>query len=504
MYHIRTTKTASKATAVQVVRYENRKRIVVAHLGSAHNEEELTLLKHQASDWIEKNSKQLTVFKYFKFSESQTGYGRQFLSLDKCRYLGVSYTFIYEVLSKIFYRFQLHTLSNNLLTDLVLMRIIEPVSKVESLKLLKEYFGIEHSRRDLYRILPSLHSYKDRVESYIITLAKKEFKFDFSIIFYDVTTLYFETFHSDDLRKIGFSKDNKLGQPQILIGLVVNIQGFPIAYEIFEGNKFEGHTLIPVISTFKRKYKIKNLTVVADAAMISMENIEALKAENLSYIVGARIGNLAQSLIQIISNPLNKQDGTSIRVETNHGSLICDFSIKRYKKDKHEMEKQLKKTENYLKCPAMMKKTKFLKTTKDAHYELNSSLIGKTSSLLGIKGYYTNLGPDIDNAVIINQYHKLWHIEQAFRISKTDLRIRPIYHFKQHSIKAHVLICFMALAICKYMELKSGKATRAIVKALKSITDAKILNTLTNNEIILRSEINNEVRKLLHDLNLSH
>lgn len=504
MFHVRTTKTASSAVAVQVVKYVSRKMIVVAHLGSAHNQEEISSLKQLAFDWIDRNSRQLTLLKYLNPSLSQSMQAEQFLPLNKCRYIGIRYTFIYEILSKIFNRFKLHTLGNNLLTDLVIIRIVKPVSKVESLKLLKEYFGIEHGRRDLYRILPKLSSYKDKIESKILTLAKKELEFDFSIIFYDVTTLYFETFNSDDLRRTGFSKDNKFCQPQILIGLVVNVQGFPVAYEIFEGNKFEGHTLIPVISSFKRKYGINNLTVVADAAMISLENIEALKAYDLSYIVGARIGNLSQTLIGKISMGLNKRDKSSIRIETNHGYLICDFSIKRYNKDKHELEKQLKKAESCLKYSAIIKKTKFLKIITNTHWQINTPLVEKTKCLLGIKGYYTNLGPEVDNTVIINQYHNLWRIEQVFRISKTDLRIRPIYHFKRHAIKAHVLICFMALAVCKYMELKTGKSIKAIIKSLQSITDARILNTLTNKEIIMRSELKNEVKQILRNLDLSY
>jgi len=169
-----------------------------------------------------------------------------------------------------------------LLTDLVLMRIIEPASKLRSLELLKDYFGVKHLRKHFYEALPQIATLKDQVEKKAIALAKKEFNFDFSLVFYDVTTLYFESFKADDLRKPGFSKDGKSAQPQIVIGLIVNYDGFPIAYEIFEGNRFEGHTLIPVILAFKKKHKIKTLTVVADAAMISQDNIKALEENGIN------------------------------------------------------------------------------------------------------------------------------------------------------------------------------------------------------------------------------
>lgn len=123
----------------------------------------------------------------------------------------------------------------------------------------------------------------------------------------------------------------------------------------------------------------------------------------------------------------------------------------------------------------------------------------KTKLLLGIKGYYTNLTDETDKT-IIDHYHSLWHVEQAFRIAKNDLAMRPIYHFKRQTIQAHILICFMALAVCKYMELKSGKSTKKIVKLLKSVTDARLKNLLTNEEVILRSEVTEEIQQLVKTL----
>lgn len=221
--------------------------------------------------------------------------------------------------------------------NLVLIRIIEPASKLHSLELLKELFNINYLRKDFYRYLSKFVQLKDKAESKVLVCAKKEFGFDFSLVFYDVTTLYFETFESDELRKPGFSKDNKSQQPQVLIGLIVDTHGFPVVYEMFEGNKFEDHTLIPIISAFQKKHAIEKLTVVADAAMISLDNVKALKANELSYIVGARIGNLSIKLIKKISSGLAQEDGNSLRIETEHGTLVCDFSVKRYRKDKTDM-----------------------------------------------------------------------------------------------------------------------------------------------------------------------
>ena len=202
---------------------------------------------------------------------------------------------------------------------------------------------------------------------------------------------------------------------------------------------------------------------------------------------------------------LAKRDGSSMRIETERGLLVCDFSLKRYQKDKREMEKQIAKAERQLLDNKEAKRTKFLKNKDDKKTEqiINTELIGKTKLLLGIKGYYTNLTHEEDKT-IINHYHSLWHVEKAFRIAKSDLSMRPIYHFKEATIKAHILICFMALTITKYMELKTGKSTRRLVKLLKSITDARILNTLTGEEIILRKEMSEEEKQLWKTLTVPY
>jgi hypothetical protein len=491
MFYIRSTQTGSGATAVQIVRYQNRKMIVAQHIGSAHNQKDLLTLKQAAAQWIKNATSQPSFF-------SNNEHNLETLPLAKCQYLGFRYGLIYEILSKHFTLFKFHLLRNKLLTDLVIARIIEPGSKIQSLEFLAEFMGIEHQRRDFYRQLPHLSSLQGNVEAKVISIAKKKFNFSFSLVFYDVTTLYFESFEEDELRKPGYSKDNKSQQPQILVGLLVTPEGFPVAYQIFEGNTFEGHTLIPIISKFKRKHKIETLTVVADAAMISADNIVALKKSNLQYIVAARTAKLPLKMIRAISARLNRQDGLTMRIPTEeYGDLVCEFSAKRFAKDKREMDKQIKKAEYLLNDPAIIKRVKFIKPDNDNSYVLNTELIEKTTLLLGIKGYYTNLGAEVSDQLIIEHYHNLWRVEQAFRIAKSDLQMRPIYHFKQHAIRTHVLICFMALAVCKYMELKTGKSIGHIVKALKVVTDARILNTLSGEEIIMRSEIKDETKLLL-------
>jgi len=497
MYHIRKTKTASGAVAIQVVHYADRVLIVDAHVGSAHTDEGVKTLKTIAAAWIEKAAKQSSIF--------PASTDRRGLALvSQCAYLGIRYAFLYEILHKLVARFGFSAYCSTLLQDLVIMRMVEPTSKRRSFELLEEYFGIHHRRQAFYESVPWWIALKDRAERSALAVAAAEFKFDFSLVFYDVTTLYFESFEPDDLRKPGFSKDNKFNQPQIVIGLVVSNEGFPVAYEIFPGNKFEGHTLIPVIESFKRQHAITTLTVVADAAMISLDNIEALKQHGLHYIVGARMGNLPQKLMHEIADGLQQRDGATLRVGTAHGMLVCDFSLHRYRKDKRDMDKQIKKAEGFIRDPAALKRTKFLKLGGNAAYQLNTELIEKHTRLLGIKGYYTNLGSDVSDRVIINQYHNLWRVEQAFRVAKNDLQMRPIFHFKQETIKVHVLICFMALAVSKYLEIKTATSLQQIIASFKRVTDARLLNTLTKEEIVMRTKIPERVRTILKKLELPY
>ena len=488
---IRVVKTASKARAVQIVRYQNNKRTIVQHMGSAHSEAELEELMIMAQEWIKNYSKQLSVFP----EESPN----KLLHLNHCTFIGVRYHFFNQQITTIQDRLGFAGLSP-LLRDLVTIRIFEPASKLRSLELMERYFGIKHTRKTYYRIAPQCIGLKESVEDKVVAFAKEHYSFNFDIVFYDVTTLYFETFEQDGLRKNGFSKDNKSQQPQILVALVVTKEGFPIAYEIFSGNTFEGHTIIPVIKDFIKRNRVKDFTVVADAAMISTENITQLSQNNISYIVGARMGNISAELLETVDNKMDRQDGRSIRVKTALGNLVCSYSSVRYRKDLYEMNKQIEKAKQVVQTPSKSKKIKFTKTNKEK-VELNEELIEKTKRLLGIKGYYTNLEErTADNKTIIERYHELYRIEQAFRVSKSDLQTRPVFHFKEQPIKLHILICFMALVISKHIEIKAGISIRKFIDESKKVVDGQILNHMTNKTVTIKASPSSKMTGIIAKL----
>jgi transposase len=496
MLRIRVVKTASGASAVQVVYYRNRKRVVFKHVGSASNSQDLESLKLVAQDVINNYNPEIPLFEEVKLNN--------LLYLDKTEFLGVYSTFLYEVLSGLISQIGLDQINKQLLLDLVAIRIVEPASKLRSIELLDGYFGIKHRRQSYYQSAGQWLFLKEEIERIVVKFAKSNYAFDFDLLFYDVTTLYFETFEEDELRRNGFSKDNKSQQPQILVALMVTKEGFPIAYSIFSGNTFEGHTIIPVVNAFIKKHAVKEFTVIADAAMISTTNIQELLANNINYIVGARLGNLSNDLIEHISHCITREDGKSIRVKTDNGYLVCAYSSVRYRKDKYEMEKQIEKALTIIQNPSKGKKVKFVKTSGE-NPVLNQGLIEKSKKLLGIKGYYTNLGEDLaSNQTIIERYHELYRVEQAFRISKHDLQTRPIFHFKEDPINLHILICFMALVVSKHIELTTGDSIRKFVTECKKVTDARMLNKITNKETRIRAKYSDKILKYIKSLNLSH
>lgn len=481
-FKIREVKLKSGKIAVQVYAIVNRKRTILKHLGSSDDKMKINDLKEQAINWIQEETNKKGLFQ-----------DREDSFLKNYKYLSFSYQFAYDFLSKTFNEFNFDKHTKKLFKDLAIAQILEPSSKRQSLLFLERFFEIKHNLNNLYKYL-SVYDFhlKDNLERETIKIAKSEFAFDFSFVLYDVTTLYFESFKNDEFKRPGFSKDHKHNQPQIVIGLIVTKEGFPVHYEVFNGNTFEGNTFVPIILDFKNKYKVENITIVADSAMFSKLNFDNLKENGINYIVGARLLNQKKEVLEQIEKEIKKVNGYSIKIS----ELVVEHSEARYAKDKREMEKQVEKAKKLLGSQTeKITNVKYLKNEKTRRY-LNQELVDKNTKLLGLKGYITNL--QLPNFEIINYYHNLFKVEHAFRISKSDLEMRPIYHHKENSIKNHILICFVCLAISVYLELKNNKSIKNIVDLLKNVTDAKIRNLKTGKTFYARSEMSEEVENLLH------
>lgn len=348
--------------------------------------------------------------------------------------------------------------------DIVLARIANPASKRASVNMLEEDFGISLDLDSVYRMMGKLNSKAiDKLQSVTYDNTATLFSDKVSVIFFDATTIYFESFTQDSLKNNGWSKDKKFGQPQVLLALMVTEDGLPIGYRLFEGNKYEGHTLIPALSEIKTKYDIDKVIFVADSAMMASYNTSFLDSNNFSYIVGARLKGLPKDMQDKILDGTNYTAVGDISIasfEYNSKRLIVSYSQKRAKKDTQDresaiasMQKRLSKTKNpkdYLSAYGYKKYIKLDTATKLA---LDEDKIEADSAWDGLLGVITN-DKDMSPSQILSHYHNLYQVEDAFRVTKHDLAVRPVFHWKPARITAHIAICFCAYALIKYLEYR--------------------------------------------------
>ncbi len=366
--------------------------------------------------------------------------------------------------------------SCNYFRNLVLCRLVYPGSKLKTTDYFKKHLNIDVSVYSIYRFLDELESsQKEKIENISFEHTTKTSQGNIGIVFYDMTTLYFEASEEDDYRISGFSKDGKHQQPQIMIGLLVTELGFPIGYQIFEGNTSESKTLIPLLKSFQEKFKLNKPVIVADSALLSQKNIDKLKQEKYQYILGGRIKNVNDTIKNKILNLDIKEDKPR-EISIPNGRLIISYSSKRAYNDKKNREKGLKRLEKRVESGKLSKKhinnrgyNKYLKLTGEVKITIDYEKFNADSVWDGLKGYVTNT--NYSRKKVIKQYHQLWQVEKAFRISKTDLRIRPIYHRLKRRIEAHICICFAAYAVYKELE-------RTLIKNNINLSPEKAINEI--------------------------
>lgn len=420
-------------------------------MGSARSEKQIQILEWQARQEIER----LTGVQEL-FIDPREVYLESFLSTlsnSDIRVVGPELIF-----GKIYDRIGFNQVPELLFRHLVISRLVHPGSKLKTIDYLKRYQGKLYEIDTIYRFLDKLHSkYKEQVESLAFEFTKQVCGGRIGMVFYDMTTLYFESGDEDDLRKTGFSKDGKHQNPQIYLGLLVASKGYPIGYDIFQGDSYEGDTLLPIIEKFEKKYQLDKPVVIADAGLLSKQNIGALQQQGYEYILGGRIKNEKAEIKKKITA---KQwtDGQIMRIKkSDTATLIVHYSAKRAKKDAHNRQKGLQRLEKRLKSGKLTKSNlnnrgynKYLKLEGQVALSIDYDKFEKDVQWDGLKGYLTN--SKLSSRIIIAQYKELWHIEKAFRISKTDLRIRPIYHRLHHRIEAHICLAFVAYTIYKELE----------------------------------------------------
>ena len=448
---IRQKSNKSGTVSIQIIDKSRGRYKVLKTIGSSLDPLELDRLNTQAKTELIRLTQQLDF--NFNTDREKELIDLFFKGIDKIRLVGPEL-----ILGKLFDEIGFNGIKDELFRHLVITRLCYPVSKLKTTDYLFKYKGISVDVERIYRYLDKLHDkQKERIQEISYSHTLKILDNAISVVFYDVTTLYFEIEDQDDLRITGFSKEGKHQNPQILLGLLVSIDGYPLAYEIFEGNKYEGHTMLPVIEAFKTKYRLKDLVVVADAGLLSDENINELQAKNYEYILGARLKGEKRTLqSQILALKLENGQCEEVAID-QETRLIVSYSQARAKKDKSNRQRGLEKLERAIKTGRLSKKNinnrgynKYLKLDGKVNVSIDYEKFSGDNQWDGLKGYVTNTKLNKDQ--VIEQYGNLWKIEKAFRISKTDLRIRPIFHRLRHRIEAHICIAFCAYKIYKELE----------------------------------------------------
>lgn len=355
-----------------------------------------------------------------------------------------------------------HQMAVRIFKDIVLARIANPVSKRASVDMLEEDFGITIDLDKVYRMMDRLDDQAiDRLKKITYQNTLNLFGGKIDVIFYDATTIYFESFSPDELKNCGFSKDGKSNQPQILLTLMVTTEGLPIDYQIFPGDTYEGHTLIPALKEIRKKYDIRRVVLVADSGMLSSVNTHELEESNFEYIVGARLRNMNNKLKDEILNPKNYQEITPgyqiASFSYNNKRLMVSYSTKRALKDRSDRAKKIEKLKKKLQRNSNPKSyllnsgyRKYLKVK--GNLSLNEEEILADSKWDGLHGVITNA--HLKSKEILEKYNDLWNIEASFRVTKHDLAVRPVFHWKPRRIKAHMAICFTAYSLVKHLQYR--------------------------------------------------
>lgn len=452
---VRRRKNKSGTVSVHIVDKSDGVYKMVKSVGSAKDEAEVEQLVKKAEDELFPSyENQMPLFCSVLPGDTAVKNFLDKLENSNVRTIGPELIF-----GTLFDRIGFNAIEDELFRHLVVARLAYPTSKLKTVDYLYRYQGTVTNEDAIYRFLDTLNKkHKTEVEKIAFEHTKKILG-TITVVFYDMTTLYFETEDEDDLRKIGFSKDGKFQCPQIMVGLLVGEGGYPIGYDIFEGNTFEGKTLVPVLEGISHKYELGKPVVVADAAMLSKENIKELQDNEYTFIVGGRIKNETEAVKKEILEKSLKADGDSCEVTRNDGTrLIVTYKEQRAKKDAHNRDKGLKKLRAKVDSGKLTKTNitnrgynKFLVLEGEVTVTINEEKIEAEKVWDGLKGYVTNT--KLSHEKIIEHYGHLWQIEKAFRISKTDLRIRPIYHYRRSRIEAHLTIAFTAYCIWKKLEL---------------------------------------------------
>jgi len=487
---VRKKKNKSGSTSVVVIDKSNGKFKELKTIGISRDEKEISDLYRSGKKWIQDNYGEPDIFAIYDREQEEKQTAERLLSnVENILLNGTKL-----ILDRVFGLIGFDAIRDDVFKSLVVARICQPLSKLATVDYLKSHFDEDVELSKIYRYLDKLQDvHKSTVQKISVEHTGKILGGKIGLAFYDVTTLYFETDYGDDLRMPGFSKDGKHSQPQIVLGLLVSVGGYPLAYSIHEGSKYEGHTMLPAIENFVEEFNLSKFVIVADSGLMSKDNISELESKNYEYILGARIKSESEDVKHWIFS-LEKQNGAFYEHKKSvNARLVVGYSDDRARKDRHNREKGVRRLEKEFKTGTLTKSkiskrgyNKFLEASGDVKVIINQEKIKEDERWDGFKGYITNT--KLSAKAVYEEYSGLWQVEKAFRITKGTLEMRPMFHFTEKRIKAHICICFAAYKVYKELEriLKISGIGLSVDKVLdiaKTITTIKVRLPISGNTL---------------------
>jgi transposase len=484
---IRKKKNRSGTTSVVVVDKRNGVYREIHSIGVGNDNTEIESLCRQGLRWIESCCGNHNIFEIHEKELEE----KQIIEYLISNVENVLINGTQIILNQVFKIVGFDVIEDEILKQLVIARLSHPMSKSATVDYLKSHFNEDVQLHRIYRYLDKLYNtQQEQIQKISVEHTKKILGGKIGLMFYDVTTLYFETDTGDELRESGFSKDGKHSQPQVVLGLLVSKDGYPLSYSVFNGTQYEGRTMLPIVEDFVQRFNLEEFIVVADSGLMNRKNIAMLESGGYKYIVGARIKNEEDDIKQWILS-LEKRDGEFNETNKGDAKLIVGYSQSRAKKDRYNREKGVERLKKAYKSGNINKENinkrgynKFLEISDNVKVTINQEKINDDEKWDGLKGYITNT--TLSAADVYQQYKALWVVERAYRITKGTLEMRPMFHFTPRRIEAHVCICFVAYKVYKELEriLKLANIEMSVDKVLsiaKTITTIKINMPVSGN-----------------------
>ncbi len=479
--YVRKKKNRSGTISVVVVSKSSGQYKEIKSFGTVGSEEEAENLSDDAQRWIRSYAGQEEIdFENNKGRELEET-KRVIGNMDAVLINGTQL-----LLDRIYDNIGFNSIPDEILRHLVIARVSQPASKLATTEYLKSYYDEDVELNNIYRYMDKLYNtQRELIQQISVAHTRQILGGKIGLMFYDVTTLYFESAQTDELREPGFSKDGKTAESQIVLGLLVSTGGYPLSYSLFNGSQYEGYTMIPMIDDFKQRFSLgKDFIVVADSGLMNSTNVELLRESGYKYIIGARIKNEGLQIKNWMLGQ-SKKNNCCYEYERKNGErLILHYSEARARKDAYNRERGIARLRKVYKSGKLTKQqvnrrgyNKFLEISQDVEVVINEQKIAEDSKWDGLKGYITNTV--LDAETVIEEYRGLWVVERAFRISKGSLEMRPIFHFTERRIEAHVCICFVAYKLYKELERiinqkKIDLSVGKVLDAAKTITTIRV------------------------------